>query len=156
MHATLRSLAVPFAGLLGACLPPPLQDCTDTGCTTPATSTSGDPILPTTSNGDEIHTVTGNDPTTDPTDRSTPPLINTMVMPMDTIPTTPSVRPTLRKLSSVRKYCDCEAKMMQMIRKVANRLSVVRRSPFSKAAKRSRWDRDRSPVTVPSMNSSSF
>lgn len=71
MHATLRSLAVPLAGLLGACLPPPLQDCTDTGCTTPATSTSGDPILPTTSNGDEIHTVTGNDPTTDPTDTTT-------------------------------------------------------------------------------------
>ena len=37
----------------------------------PATSTSGDPILPTTSNGDEIHTVTGNDPTTDPTDTTT-------------------------------------------------------------------------------------
>lgn len=71
MHATLRSLAVPFAGLLGACLPPPLKDCTDTGCTTPAPSTTDDPILPTTSNGDEIQTVTGNDPTTtDATDTS--------------------------------------------------------------------------------------
>lgn len=69
MHATLRSLALPLAGVLGACLPPPLQDCTDTGCTSPAPGTSGDSTLPTTSNGDEIQTVTGNDPTTtNPTD----------------------------------------------------------------------------------------
>jgi hypothetical protein len=69
MHATLRSLALPLAGLLGACLPPPLQDCTDTGCTTPAPVPSDDSTLPTTSHGDEIQTVTGNDPTTtDPTD----------------------------------------------------------------------------------------
>lgn len=62
MPAPFRSLALPFVGLLGACFPPPLQDCTDTGCTAPMTGTSSDPTVPTTgASVDPVQTVTGDD-----------------------------------------------------------------------------------------------
>ena len=60
MHAPLRSLALPLVGLLGACFPPPLADCADTGCTAPMAGSTGDPSIPTTGAGsDDIQTVTG-------------------------------------------------------------------------------------------------
>jgi hypothetical protein len=71
MHAALRTLALPFAWLLGACFPPPLQDCTDTGCPGTGPGTTGlDPSIPTSSGEGGVQTVTGDAPTTEAPDTS--------------------------------------------------------------------------------------
>lgn len=55
-----RSLAAVLAGTLGACLPPPLADCSEFGCTEPPVMTTGSTVLPTTNAAsDEFQTVTG-------------------------------------------------------------------------------------------------
>ena len=66
MHAALRSFAVLLVGSHVGCLPPPLKDCSETGCSDPTTETSGeDPTVPTTSGdgiavtGDEVDTSSG-------------------------------------------------------------------------------------------------
>lgn len=66
MHAALRSFAVLLVGSHVGCLPPPLKDCSETGCSDPTTGTSGeDPTVPTTSGdgiaetGDEVDTSSG-------------------------------------------------------------------------------------------------
>lgn len=61
MHAAPRSSALLFAWWLGACMPPPLQDCSDSGCTSPLPGTTDGPPVPTTGGGDAIQTVTGED-----------------------------------------------------------------------------------------------
>ena len=83
MLATLRTFAALLAGSCAACLPPPLKDCSDTGCTAPPPETgtgTADPGMPTTSDGsDAVQTLTGEpDPgstsdttTTTPDDPST-------------------------------------------------------------------------------------
>ena len=83
MVATLRTFAALLAGSCAACLPPPLKDCSDTGCTAPPPETgtgTADPGMPTTSDGsDAVQTLTGEpDPgstsdttTTTPDDPST-------------------------------------------------------------------------------------
>lgn len=82
MVATLRTFAALLAGSLAACLPPPLKDCSDTGCTAPPPETetgTADPGTPTTSDGsDPVQTLTSepdpgstSDTTTTPDDPST-------------------------------------------------------------------------------------
>lgn len=60
-----RSFAVVLAGTLGGCLPPPLADCSEFGCTEPPVMTTGSMDSPTTNAGsDELQTVTGDTDTT--------------------------------------------------------------------------------------------
>jgi hypothetical protein len=62
MVATLRTFAALLVGSLAACLPPPLKDCSDTGCTAPPPETetgTADPGTPTTSDSsDPVQTLT--------------------------------------------------------------------------------------------------
>ena len=82
MVATLRTFAALLVGSLAACLPPPLKDCSDTGCTAPPPETetgTADPGTPTTSDSsDPVQTLTSepdpgstSDTTTTPDDPST-------------------------------------------------------------------------------------